>query len=232
MTAANSAKTVKKSMNLVVLAAPEFSGISTLTSGTQGKSYKHTFTAAGSKTITFSVSGGSLPGGVTLNAKGKLSGKPTESGTFAFTVTAANSAGETSKDFTLTIAASTVSSNSAYTYSENVKAPDVKGYVDLRSYSDPKDCITEYIVVAELPEVSADVSGMYDFSVELGENAQAGQKLVWLANSDEHSDDDNIAEFFDESGQEIDCVPENRKVNVSARLNAGKTYTPAVAVRR
>ncbi len=85
MTAANSAKTVKKSMNLVVLAAPEFSGISTLTSGTQGKSYKHTFSPTGSKTIMFSISGGSLPAGISLNAKkGTLKGKPTASGTFEF----------------------------------------------------------------------------------------------------------------------------------------------------
>ena len=93
VTAANSAKTVKKSMNLTVLAAPEFSGSSTLTSGTQDKSYKHTFTATGSKTITFSIAKGSLPSGITLNAKkGTLKGKPTASGTFEFTVKAANSA--------------------------------------------------------------------------------------------------------------------------------------------
>ena len=137
ITAKNSAKTAKNSMNLTVLAATEFSGSSTLSSGTQGKSYKHTFSAAGSKTITFSVSGGSLPNGVTLSAKGKLSGKPTESGTFEFTVKAANSAGEASKDFTLTIAANTAN-KSAGTYPENGTAVDVESYEDFGSYADTR----------------------------------------------------------------------------------------------
>ena len=72
---------------------------------------------------------------------------------------------------------------------------------------------------------------MYDFSIDLDENVQAGKKLLWMANSDAPSRDDYIAEFSDEDGHEIDSVPENRKVNVSVWLNAGKTYKPAVAVR-
>ncbi|MBR0034508.1 MAG: putative Ig domain-containing protein, partial [Synergistaceae bacterium] len=237
VTAANSAKTAKKNMKLVVLAAPELSGSGTLTSGTQGKSYKHTFSATGSKTITFSIAGGSLPGGLSLNAKGKLSGKPKSAGTYTFTVKAANSAGEDSKDFTLTITAST-SNKSAGTYTENGTAVDVKSYVDAESYNSGSYVDVErysgekYIVVAELPEVSADISGMYDFSVELDENAQAGEKLYWLANSEAPSADDDIAEFFDEDGLEIDSVPENRKVNISVWLNAGTTYKPVIAVKR
>ncbi|MBQ7214489.1 MAG: putative Ig domain-containing protein, partial [Synergistaceae bacterium] len=237
VTAANSAKTAKKNMKLVVLAAPELSGSGTLTSGTQGKSYKHKFSAEGSKTITFSIAGGSLPGGLSLNAKGKLSGKPKSAGTYTFTVKAANSAGEDSKDFTLTITAST-SNKSAGTYTENGTAVDVKSYVDAESYNSGSYVDVErysgekYIVVAELPEVSADISGMYDFSVELDENAQAGEKLYWLANSEAPSADDDIAEFFDEDGLEIDSVPENRKVNISVWLNAGTTYKPVIAVKR
>ena len=240
ITATNAAKAVKKNVQLIVLAAPEISGSGTLASGTQGKSYKHTFTATGSKTITFSIAKGALPGGLTLSAKGKLSGKPTASGTFEFTVKAANSAGETSKDFTVTIAASTTN-KSAYT------APDTEHVSGIQNRSSrgntapvvnlvPENAVSdfdgEYVVVAELPEVSVDVSGMYDFSVELDENAHAGEKLVWLANSSEPSEDDKIAEFFDEAGQEINAVPENRRLSISVWLNAGRIYKPAIAVKR
>ena len=74
---------------------------------------------------------------------------------------------------------------------------------------------------------------MYDFAdVVLDERARVGEKLLWLANSSEPSDDDNIAEFFDDNGQEIDVVPENRKINISVWLNAERIYKPAVIVRR
>ena len=230
-------------MKLIVLAAPEMTGNGTLASGTQGKSYKHTFSATGSKTITFSISGGSLPSGMSLNAKGKLSGKPTASGTFTFTVKAANSAGEDSKEFTLTIAAST-SNKSAGTYSAEGVTPKnkdsvltqnhggaVQEYASVENEGTANFTEGEYTVVAVLPAVSVDVSGMYEFSVTLDENAETDAKLLWIAGSSEPSDDDSIAEFFDEDGKEIDAVPENRKVNVSAWLNAGRIYMPMIAVK-
>ena len=240
ITATNAAKAGKKNLKLVVLGAPEISESGTLASGTQGKSYKHTFTATGSKTITFSIAKGSLPGGLTLNAKGKLSGKPTASGTFEFTVKAANSAGEDSKDFTVTIAAST-NNKSAYTAPNDGNVSVIQNrssrgntstVENLAPENAGSDSDAEYTIVAELPEVSVDVAGMYDFSVELGENAQAGDSLVWLANSEEPSADDGIAEFFTEDGQEIDSVPESKKVNVSAWLNEGVIYRPVIAVKR
>ena len=90
----------------------------------------------------------------------------------------------------------------------------------------------EYEIVAVLPKVSVDVSGMYDFAdVVLDENAEIGAVLVWLANSGEPTSDDNIAEFSDEDGLEIDSVPENRKVNVSVWLNVGRIYKPAIAAQ-
>lgn len=90
----------------------------------------------------------------------------------------------------------------------------------------------QYIVVAEIPEISVDVSGMYDFSATLSSYAEIGAKLLWLANSSEPSDDDNIAEFYDADGEEIDSVPEDRKISVSVWLNKGVTYKPAIAAER
>lgn len=87
-------------------------------------------------------------------------------------------------------------------------------------------------VVAVLPEVSVDESGMYDFSVTLSPDVEAGSQLVWLEGSSEPSEDDEIAEFADETGRETDTVPESREVTVSAWLNKGKTYSPVICVRR
>ena len=60
---------------------------------------------SGTKAITFSVIDGSLPGGISLNAKkGLLKGKATESGTF--TVRTSNSVGSAEQEFTLAMKAS------------------------------------------------------------------------------------------------------------------------------
>jgi hypothetical protein len=60
--------------------------------GTLGKAYEKTFTQIGSiGTVVWSISAGTLPSGVTLNAtSGVLAGTPIVSGTFPFTVRASN----------------------------------------------------------------------------------------------------------------------------------------------
>ncbi|ATQ44118.1 putative Ig domain-containing protein [Caulobacter mirabilis] len=63
-----------------------------LPGGTGGVAYSQTFTASGGQGgHTFAVSAGSLPAGVTLSAGGSLSGTPTVSGNFNFSVTATDS---------------------------------------------------------------------------------------------------------------------------------------------
>ena len=86
-------------------------------------------------------------------------------------------------------------------------------------------------IVSELGTVSVDESGMHEFCVKLSDDVPAGAKLVWMANSDEPSDDDDIAEFYASDGQEIADVPEDRIITVSAWLNTGRVYNPAIAVR-
>ena len=179
--------------------------------GGVSQDYLLTINAASAK-VTASNSAGTATKSYTLNALSapELAGKPSES------------VMEADRDFTMDVEENKNTNKSAYTLpAENVLPENAVN-----------DFVVGYIIVAELPAVSVNVSGMYDFSIELGENAQAGEKLVWLANSSEPSEDDKIAEFFDESGHEIDSVPENRKVNVSVWLNAGKVYKPAIAVRR
>ena len=90
-----------------------------------------------------------------------------------------------------------------------------------------------YIIAAVLPEMSVTESKLYDIEAELSENAPVGAKLVWFAfpKDVEPSDDDEIAEFFDETGAEIKAVPASRKIVVSPWLEAEITYAPVIVVK-
>ncbi len=72
--------------------------------GTVGKAYRFTVTATGSPEITFTVSAGSLPPGLSLG-QATISGTPTKAGTYTFTITATNEFGSDSASYTVTIAA-------------------------------------------------------------------------------------------------------------------------------
>ena len=79
-----------------------------LDEGTVGQPYNATLTATGNN-ITWSASG--LPAGLTLDkTTGTISGTPTTAGQFPFTVTATNSAGSATKQYTLNIKAVPVTS--------------------------------------------------------------------------------------------------------------------------
>ena len=65
-----------------------------------------TFEASGSTPITWSITAGALPPGITLNANtGAYSGTPTAAGDYSFTVTATNAAGSDSDAYTQTVTA-------------------------------------------------------------------------------------------------------------------------------
>ncbi|MBR0167714.1 MAG: hypothetical protein IJQ08_03485, partial [Synergistaceae bacterium] len=85
--------------------------------------------------------------------------------------------------------------------------------------------------VAELGTVSRDEAGMYDFDVTLSDDVPEGAELMYVANSDTPSDDDEIAEFFDSTGNEITAIPKDRKISVSIWLNPHTIYHPAIAVK-
>ena len=77
-----------------------------LAGGTFNTAYSQTFTASGGGSgHTFAVTGGSLPAGLMLAAGGGLTGSPTTTGTFNFTVTAtATNACAGSAGYTLVVA--------------------------------------------------------------------------------------------------------------------------------
>ena len=73
--------------------------------GTVGTVYNFAFTSTGSPAPTFSVSAGSLPPGLALDASGVISGTPTSSGTFTGTIAATNGiAPDATQDFSIVIA--------------------------------------------------------------------------------------------------------------------------------
>jgi len=82
-----------------------------LPGGTMGTAYNQKLTATGDATITWSIDSGSLPGGLSLSNAGVISGTPTATGTFNFTVKAANFKGSITKSLTITIAASSSGGN-------------------------------------------------------------------------------------------------------------------------
>lgn len=83
----------------------------TVPNGTVAAAYSQTITAVdGVGAITFSLTGGALPAGVTLSTAGLLSGTPTAGGVFNFTVTATDTNLATDNQaLTLTVAAPTIS---------------------------------------------------------------------------------------------------------------------------
>ncbi|UAY74695.1 putative Ig domain-containing protein [Pseudoxanthomonas sp. X-1] len=85
----------------------------TLPSGTAGSAYSQALsTSGGAAPYSYSITSGSLPTGLSLSAGGVLSGTPTVAGSFVFTVQVTDStagvAAQTSRSYTLTLAAPTL----------------------------------------------------------------------------------------------------------------------------
>lgn len=100
----------------LVVASPTITLPATnLAGGTAGQAYTATINLAtgGIAPYTYALSAGALPAGITINsATGALSGTPTQSGTFAFTLTATDStsgtAGQASQSYSLSIVSPTL----------------------------------------------------------------------------------------------------------------------------
>nr|ALG05172.1 ice-binding protein [bacterium] len=104
--------TISKPTNCVALSGAVATS-PTITSGTPptphlDTEYSFRVIATGTPAPTFSVSAGTLPPGLSLNAStGVISGTPTKSGTYNFTITARNgTAPSSSRSYSLTVSAS------------------------------------------------------------------------------------------------------------------------------
>jgi hypothetical protein len=110
VSATNSKGMDSESVTQLVLQLPSITApASPLTSLVGGAPASAMFTATGSTPITWSVSAGALPPGITLNAgTGAYSGTPTAAGNYSFTITATNAAGADSDAYTQQVAAPAV----------------------------------------------------------------------------------------------------------------------------
>jgi hypothetical protein len=83
---------------------PAFTTSSPLPNAQKGSPYSQQLAATGTTPITFEVaSGSSLPNGMSLSTSGLLSGSPSKAAVNTFTLIAANPAGQTTKQFRLTV---------------------------------------------------------------------------------------------------------------------------------
>lgn len=248
ITASNSEGRITKKVIIQAMTPPSIS-TRELKSGTLNKTYSEKLSAQGSTAIEWRLEG-SLPSGITFN-KGAFSGKPSSSGIFPVRVTAANSVGTDIRDFTITIADTMkkaqpevrtyasvpeslpvehTSGNIQESHEEEAGENIIFGSVPSgKNYSRLED--DGYTVIAVLPEIRVEHSGMYDIEAALDDDAQKGAILNWFAfpKDAEDSDDDAIAEFYDMDGAEIEAVPEEREIIVSAWLEEGVIYEPVIA---
>ncbi|MEY3805486.1 MAG: hypothetical protein RIR69_298 [Actinomycetota bacterium] len=102
----------------------------TVQSAIVGKSYSDGVLANGTPVPTYSVTSGSLPTGLTLNATtGTITGTPTQSGMFNFTISATNSVGVLSKNLSIEIATNRLSAPTIRATRRN-KEVTISGRVD------------------------------------------------------------------------------------------------------
>ncbi|MFL5982236.1 MAG: putative Ig domain-containing protein [Gaiellaceae bacterium] len=76
---------------------------STLSAATTGTAYSATLDASGGGSMTWSLTGGSLPAGVTLGANGVVSGTPDAAGSYTFTVRVQSGSRSTTKQLQLVV---------------------------------------------------------------------------------------------------------------------------------
>ncbi|MBY4212922.1 putative Ig domain-containing protein [Rhodococcus fascians] len=75
-----------------------------------GVAYTATLAATGTAPITWAISSGALPAGLSLSTGGVISGTPTASGSFSVTVSATNSAGTVTRVLAMTVVADAAAS--------------------------------------------------------------------------------------------------------------------------
>jgi large repetitive protein len=102
-----------------------------LAKATAGTAYTATLAASGGGSMTWAVTNGSLPGGMTLSSKGVLAGTPTAAGSYTFTVRVDSGGRSATKQFQLVVAEQ-LSASSAAAQSWEVGRPlqvsiDAKG---------------------------------------------------------------------------------------------------------
>ena len=227
----NAAGSIKKNLALKLnFTKPKITTL-VLPAGRKGTAYSAKFKASGSPAITWRKSSGKLPKGITLYEDGTLSGTPEEAGDFTFKVQAKNGGGKDSARFILNVSETQHDEQNTdyghdstqgtvvctHTLSQGAVGVEPDAYGDV------------YVTAALLGEIEVDEEGMYEFEVVLSDDVPDGL-LVWRETPDAENDTEN-AIFLDDDGEIIHSVPESRSVTVSAWLEPGRVYEPAIIVK-
>ena len=221
VTASNSESFARKSMLLIIRGKYPKIINNKLPPATVGEYYEFEFMTTGSPTIELTAE--SLPEGFELVGH-TLKGTPIEKGNKKVKIVVTNPIKSIKKTFTLKVnKPETINAKSLPEPGKIFMTPG-KG-ITLLKLSD------DYKIACTLPEISVDKSGMYDLSVELDESVEAGEKLIWLANSDSPSSDDEIAEFYDVEGAEITSISNDHNITVSAWFNEKRVYSPVIITK-
>ena len=96
----------------------------------KGDSVSVQLNAAGSTPIAWSITAGNLPTGLTMSSSGLISGTPTATGIYTFTVYASNSAGFTSSQFSMTINSSVAGTHRYQLFNESMTWTAAKAYCE------------------------------------------------------------------------------------------------------
>ena len=167
------------SITLVVTAALALT-FSAPPSGTVGVAYTDTFTAAnGTTPYTFSISAGTLPAGLTLNAStGVVSGTPTTAGTSSFTVKVTDAKNSTAT-FATSIAILSSMLTVALTSSPATAAPGGTVSYTITATNSGQVALTGATFTDSLSDVLDDATYNGDASATAGSVSFASPNLTW-----------------------------------------------------
>ena len=234
----------ERDFTLNVIAPPEIL-TSSLSDGRTGETYSTALQAEGDS-VSWALTGGSLPGGLALSSNGYIYGTPGTAGTYDFTVSAINGAGNDTRAFTVNISSSG-SENSGQGTGTITLLP-ANAITATRARNNDISALSPAVIrtvstdtsmiAAVLDEFTALSAGTYLFgSIDIFPEVPAGLRLVWHPFPSDSSGvsvsaSDSDAVFLDTSGSEIYAVPENHTVSVMAHIDAGVTYAPVIAAEK
>lgn len=167
-----------------------------LSGGTVGTAYSTTLSATGgSAPYSWSLTGGSLPGGLSLSQAGTITGTPTASGTYSFTVRVADSSSATAiRTFSVNIASPAPATDTptnpttpaSTPSSSGTTSPSATGDSGSTPSSTPASSNVPAFAVSNMTATPVSArSGQYRISLEVANTGKAtGMKVLQLKIND------------------------------------------------
>lgn len=150
--------------------APALAG--TAPAGQVGVTYSHSYVTTGAPTPTVTVTGGTLPAGLTLSPTGVLSGTPTAAGTATFTIQASNGVGGPAS-ITNTVTIGPARANLAVALTAPASAPANQSYSYTVTAKNTGPSVAQKVVTSLL------LPNGTTFQSATGSYSRIGQLVVW-----------------------------------------------------